>query len=421
MRPNPMCAAACGLLLSACAEAGVIRDWPGAVPCDTTFASCLAASQAGDSVRIVASQVIADHIGLERDVSIFAAPGVRPTFTATQMHYLQVSGTQPWTLTLRGLDFVNGSIAVGIGGAAAGELRFEGLRFRGQAANAQTQVLWQLNTGTSARSSVYVQGCEFEIGASNDAPFSISHFGASSAGMRVIVEDNRFRPLPQPLAQSFQRAWFGIVDGGGAWEMAFRRNRLLPAPGLPNRRYAGGFEVNTQGPASIDLLVHDNLLLLDDIAGAGGVGISLGGPSGTVQARVVNNTILHAYYATNFRPNVSGRFDNNLVAHGFRLHEGTAPAAAFQRRGNLEFGYPLSNWPAAPGTLTVDPQVSDLGQPLPGSPLIDAGSDSARAETGPGAYGALPSLDAQGLRRIEGAHIDIGALEGERIHADGAE
>lgn len=418
--PSTLLAALGGMLFAVAAPAAT-RNWPGPAPCDSDFSSCLAGAQAGDTVRIVTSQIIADRIALERPVSIIAAPGVHATFTASQGHYLLVPGTQPFALTLRGLSFVNGSLAVGIGGSQAGELRFEELHFQGNAANAQQQLSWQLDPGTSGRSSIVVSRCEFEIGADNGAPFSVSHFGASSGGMRVLVEDNRFRPLPQALAQSFHRAWFGNVDGSGNWEMVFRRNRLSPAAGLPARRYASGFEVNTSGNVSVDLAMHDNLFLLDEVAGEGGAAISLGGPSGTIQARILNNTILHAYYATNFRPNVSGRFDNNLTAHGYRLHDGQAPASAFLRRANLEFGYSQSNWPAAPGTLSVDPLVSELGQPRPGSPLIDSGSDAARAEAGPGTLGVPAALDAQGLRRIEAAQVDIGAYEGERIHADGAE
>jgi hypothetical protein len=157
------------------------------------------------------------------------------------------------------------------------------------------------------------------------------------------------------------------------------------------------------------------------VAGAGGYAISTGGSTGQVQVRVLNNTITDAYYATGFQANVFGRFDNNLVANGFRLHDGSALAANFTRRGNLEFGYAFNNWPTAPDTLTTDPQLASNGQPLPTSPAIHAGSDAARAETGPGIFGAPAALDAQGLRRLEGAHIDIGAYEGERIHYDGAE
>ncbi|MBK9658152.1 MAG: hypothetical protein IPO66_23220 [Rhodanobacteraceae bacterium] len=98
-----------------------------------------------------------------------------------------------------------------------------------------------------------------------------------------------------------------------------------------------------------------------------------------------------------------------------------APTANFQRRGNLDFGYAMSNWPTAPGTLTIDPKLSPLGQPMTASPAIDAGNDVARGETGPGARASWRHSTHRGCAEIEGAHVDIGAYEGERIHYDGAE
>ena len=105
------------------------------------------------------------------------------------------------------------------------------------------------------------------------------------------------------------------------------------------------------------------------------------------------------------------------------IGRGTAPAANFPQRNNLVFSYPIaSNWAIAPGTLTTDPLLSATsGLPRLASPVIDAGSNTARSETGPGSYGALAPRDANGLRRLEGAQIDIGAFEGERLFYYGAE
>lgn len=396
-------------------------NWPGSAPCDAYFTTCLASVPAGGTLRIVSDQVIADRVILNRAVSVEAAPGVSAVFTASENHAFNLPGTAPWAVSLRNLRFEGSTLAVGIAGNQPGDLRLEGLSFRGNAANAQAQLYLQVNAATSARSRIAIRRCEFEIGSDNGAPFSIVQFGGGTAGMELQVEDNRFRPEPVAIAQSFHRAWFANVGGSGTWDIAFRRNRILPASALPARRYAYGIEINTVGSAGINLVVHDNVFALDQVAGAGGAAISAGGSSGQVQVRVLNNTVTDAYYATNFRANVFGRFDNNLVANGFRLHDGEALAANFTRRGNLEFGYAFSNWATAPGTLTTDPQLASNGQPLPTSPAIHAGSDAARAETGPGIFGAPAALDAQGLRRLEGAHIDIGAYEGERIHYDGAE
>lgn len=415
---------ACVLLLVTTAGAPLRAqtvNWPGSAPCDADFLACMASVPAGGTLRIVSNQVIADRVIVERAVSIEAAPGVSAVFTASDNHAFNLPGTAPWAVSLRNLRFQGGTLAFGIAGNQPGDLRLEGLSFRGTAANAQTQINLQIDPATSARSRIAIRRCEFEIGSDNGAPFSIAQFGGGTAGMELQVEDNRFRPEPVAIAQSFHRAWLANVGGSGTWDIVFRRNRILPANALPARRFASGIEINTLGTVGVNLLVHDNVFALDQVAGAGGTAISTGGSTGQVQVRVLNNTITDAYYATSFQANVFGRFDNNLVANGFRLHDGAALAANFTRRGNLEFGYAFSNWATAPGTLTVDPQLASNAQLLPTSPAIHAGSDAARAETGPGIFGAPAALDAQGLRRLEGAHIDIGAYEGERIHYDGAE
>ena len=419
------CHSARALTLAAVAASAPVRaqtvNWPGSAPCNADFSACLESVPAGGTLRIVSNQVIADRIMIQRALSIEGAPGVAAVFTATQNHSISVPGTSPWAVTLRNLRFEAGTLVAGVNGNQPGEFRLEGLSFRGNAENAQAQVYWQVNAATSARSRLVVRRCEFEIGSDNGAPFSIAQFGGGTVGMEMQVEDNRFRPEPVAIGQSIHRVWFANIGGSGTWDIAFRRNRILPANALPARRFASGVQINTVGTAGVNLLVHDNLFALDQVAGAGGYAISAGGSTGQVQVRVLNNTITDAYYATGFQPNVFGRFDNNLVANGFRLHDGTALAANFTRRGNLEFGYAFSNWPTAPGKLTVDPQLASNGQLLPTSPAIHAGSDTARAETGPGIFGAPAALDAQGLGRLEGAHIDIGAYEGERIHYDGAE
>ena len=415
---------ACVLLLVTTAGAPLRAqtvNWPGSAPCDADFLACMASVPAGGTLRIVSNQVIADRVIVERAVSIEAAPGVSAVFTASDNHAFNLPGTAPWAVSLRNLRFQGGTLAFGIAGNQPGDLRLEGLSFRGTAANAQTQINLQIDPATSARSRIAIRRCEFEIGSDNGAPFSIAQFGGGTAGMELQVEDNRFRPEPVAIAQSFHRAWLANVGGSGTWDIVFRRNRILPANALPARRFASGIEIKTLGTVGVNLLVHDNVFALDQVAGAGGTAISTGGSTGQVQVRVLNNTITDAYYATSFQANVFGRFDNNLVANGFRLHDGAALAANFTRRGNLEFGYAFSNWATAPGTLTVDPQLASNAQLLPTSPAIHAASDAARAETGPGIFGAPAALDAQGLSRLEGAHIDIGAYEGERIHYDGAE
>lgn len=399
-----------------------IRTWPGTAPCAGSFVDCLASAQAGDTVRIVSTATIPDQIALTLPVSIETAPGASATFTSTTAHTFTLPGSAPWTATLRGLKFVGGTLRFTLNGAQAGELRLEQLSISGNASGQQMQINFNLAQSTSARTLINIKGCDFEMGSDPGVSNSISQFGNSTGGIDFIVEDSLFRPEAVVVAQTFQRALSLSAGGNSGWDVVFRRNQVLQAATTPVRGYASGVAVNSGDNVNVNLLVHDNAFVLDDVAGGGGTAVLAGGSTGVFQVRVINNTILHAYYAAAFSPNASGRFDNNVLAFGFRMHEGSAPAASFTQRGNLIFGYPnASNWPTAPGTLTVDPLLSANGLPRTGSPVIDVGSTAARGETGPGSYGALEARDANGLRRVEGAQIDIGAFEGERLFYDGLE
>lgn len=403
----------------------VVRDWPGVAPCHLSLVDCLNASLAGDTVRLNTNGSITEQIVLLRPVSLIAGPGFRPLFTATSAHSISSTESVPWTLTLRGLRFVGGSLFVRFNASAAGDVVLDQLRFTGQASDTQTQLGIRLQQTGTQPSHVRIANGDFVIGSDAGVIDSINFYGSASAGLQVTIEGNQFRPEAVPLSPTSQRAVSALVDGNSQFDVVFRRNLVLPALALPSRRFASGFAWSHFDDSHVDLLVHDNVLVLDSENGAGGSGLIAGGVGGgSTTIRVLNNSFVSPYNALMFYDNVSGRIDNNLISGVFRVHEGTAPASAFQFRNNLMFDVAQpSNWPLPPGTLTVAPQIDPRGVPLPGSPLIDAGSDAARIESGPGSFELPEALDAWGLPRVIAASIDIGAFEGvgEAILADGFE
>ncbi|MGE4070783.1 MAG: choice-of-anchor Q domain-containing protein [Lysobacterales bacterium] len=414
-----------GLLLALIPVAPTVAatlDWPGPPPCNSTLMSCADFAQAGDTLRIVSSATVGERLQIFKPLSIVTAPGVSLTLTSTESHLMSINSAVPWMVEISGIQIVGGSWFFAVNGAQPGELTLQQLSFRGHATGASTQLQVSMNQTGSARSQVRIRRSQFEIGSDNAAPNSLIVYGSGSSGGQILIEDNRFRPEGVVMAQSAHKALHGVLGGSGVWEAVIRRNQMLPAVATPSRRYASGVEVASVDSASVNLLLHDNLMLLDQIAGAGRYGILLGGSGGQMSARVLNNTIVNAYTVLGFYANSSGQFDNNIVSGGFRFYEGAAPAGNFLQRGNLIFGMSeTSSWPIAPGTLIVDPMLSAQGSPLPGSPVIDAGSDLARGASGPGTLGVPEAFDALHLRRLEGAQVDIGAFEGERLFYDGAE
>jgi hypothetical protein len=414
-----------GLLLALIPVAPTVAatlDWPGPPPCNNTLMSCVDFAQPGDTLRIISSASVSERLQIFKPLSIVTAPGVSLTLTSTESHLMSINSAVPWAVTVSGIQIVGGSWFFSVNGAQLGELRLQQLSFRGNATGASTQLQVSMNQTGSARSQLSIRRNQFEIGSGDAAPNSVAVYGSGSSGGQILIEDNRFRPEGVVMAQSAHKALFGSLGGSGVWEALIRRNQILPAATNPARRYASALEVGSADTSSVNLLVHDNLMLLDQVVGAGYYGVLIGGSQGQTVARVLNNTIVNAYTALGFYANSNGQFDNNIVSGGFRFYEGAAPAGNFLQRGNLIFGMSEpSSWPIAPGTLIVDPMLSAQGSPLPASPVIDAGSDLARGASGPGTLGVPEAFDALHLRRLEGAHVDIGAFEGERLFYDGAE
>jgi hypothetical protein len=121
--------------------------------------------------------------------------------------------------------------------------------------------------------------------------------------------------------------------------------------------------------------------------------------------------------ADRFQPSatLTGRLDNNLFAYmGFGVFIGEGLEADFGNDHNAVYGIGIGNqYTPGPNTVTSDPLLATLTRPrlAAESPLREAGSATLRAAPGPGALSPLEPLDADGLRRVKDAALDIGAYE----------
>lgn len=283
MRPSPhslQFAAMLLALISAAPLSAATLDWPGPSPCNSTLMSCIDFAQPGDTLHIVSSASVSERLQIFKPLSIITAPGVSLSLTSTESHLMSINSAVPWAVTVSGVQIVGGSWFFAVNGAQAGELTLQQLSFRGNATGASTQLQVSMNQSGGARSQVRIRRNQFEIGSDNAAPNSVAAFGSGSSGGQILVEDNRFRPEDVVMVQSAHKALFGSLGGSGTWEAIIRRNQMLPAVATPSRRYASGVEVVSVDSASVNLMLHDNLLLLDQVAGAGRYGILLGGSGG---------------------------------------------------------------------------------------------------------------------------------------------
>lgn len=119
----------------------------------------------------------------------------------------------------------------------------------------------------------------------------------------------------------------------------------------------------------------------------------------------------------------SGHYDvgNNIVWDNAPPGGADFRADAPHRRRHNDMEIVAGGFPpdSTLGELSVDPQFEDCGfacldlRLSPASPLVDAGLDAILEDLGPG------PVDIDGLPRLLGPHIDIGAYENEILFVDG--
>lgn len=193
-------------------------------------------------------------------------------------------------------------------------------------------------------------------------------------------------------------------------------NNIDHAPTDPFWAYVpgegGGIYVRSGCPTIADNVIANNVVAPN----SGGIGAAAGGgiAINAGSAIVVNNTVVHNSADVGGAVDGAGVLVNNIVV-GNTSHSpniaGTWTMISNDIQGNTEDGtppYPIGT----NGNISVDPAFVDPNSDfrLAGtSPLIDAGFD-----------GVIPtgSTDRQGVPRLEGAHVDIGAYESAGATAD---
>ncbi|HUO69804.1 MAG TPA: choice-of-anchor Q domain-containing protein [Solirubrobacteraceae bacterium] len=186
--------------------------------------------------------------------------------------------------------------------------------------------------------------------------------------------------------------------------------------------YDDGIAVAQQGSGMTTTRILDNLVT-GEVAGAGlGCGIAVIGFSGSLEARIVNNTL--PYDETGIGASTEAGVSatlviaNNVIASnsavGLFLSE-VDPATTVTQHHNLFFANATDiaanpSVSPGPGSIMADPLFVGAGdyELKPDSPAIDAGDDSAVPTTD---LEGNPITDLDGNPRIQGSHVDIGAYE----------
>lgn len=391
--------------------------WPSAsAPCNGSLQQCVSGviDHATISIDTNAPVNVVDapnaDLLIGRSVTLRAAPGRRPVFPA--------------------------GVGIVVNASSAIDVAIEGLTLR-QGANIDVQASAVLGT-----TSISVERMRFEHLGVAGGGVEIENTGGAS--LQIRVRDNDY--LRTGGAGNF--AYVGAMNGTIGGEIAFNR---IDIPDGASSAY--GIIVGTTSTTSaIDLVIAANRIRGSFVYGAictagsapepgklipsrlsilnnvvtpavrgQGTGVCLFAGDQYVEADVINNTLVDLDTAMRVTrapfgsppPAINaifGRFDNNLFAYNGTAVVATAEASALGNARNLFFGNASngSGFVPDPTTSYEDPKLFSRSAPylLANSPAIGAGSNSSWP--GPARW---PSLDADGLRRVKGTSIDIGAYE----------
>jgi hypothetical protein len=330
----------------------------------------------------------------------------------------------PWSLLVSGLTIEDGYLLAQV--LDDGNVVLEDIVATSTQGFAPVGVtFFQPASGTSS-GSAEIRRCRVRVATA--AGYGIRATSFPGTAMRLRIADNRVEPLgvePAPAPPSAGPTGI-LVQTRGELPSSVEvvRNAIAAASGNddPAARLASGIVIGTDSTSgAVALRVADNAVVLRESPTFfnAGVRVSLGG--GAVDARVLNNTVVGGNTGVRierYEPGatLAGRLDNNLVAYlatGVWIGDGLE--AAFGNDYNGLWAIAQGNQ-FAPGAHTVtglDPRLATLTRPRlrATSVMRNAGSVALRDAPGPGSLPPLEPLDADGLRRVKDAEIDIGAYE----------
>lgn len=393
--------------------------WPSAsAPCNGTLQQCVDGVIDGAVISVDSNSPTSigptptSRLAISRNLVLRAAPGRRPVFPNGVGIDVAVGG--PISVTIDGLTLRQGggidiqaSNGSGSGNAfvTIEHMRFEHLGIAGGGVQVDNSGAGMLTL--RVRDNDYLR----TGGAGN--------FAAVVASGGVIDGEIAFNRIDIPDGSS---SAYGILIGTqsttSAVDLTIAANRIRGSFVYGAICMAGRApEPGKVFPSNVEVLSN---VITPAVRGVG-TGICLFAADHYVEADVVNNTIVDLGTALRVTPApfpptpptvnpIPGRVDNNLFAHNATAVMATVEASALTNRYNLFFGNGSNGSGFTPGVGSRydDPRLFSREAPylLANSPAIGAGDNASWP--GPSTW---PSLDADGLRRVKGSFIDIGAYE----------
>ncbi|MCQ4164185.1 DUF7452 domain-containing protein [Tahibacter harae] len=406
-------------LLPGLAGAGVAASvWPGAAPCNTTLQACVDATPNGSGVVIVTDTPIAENINLyNRSISLVAGTGRKPNFAPG--HWISVTaaaihGNQD--VTLRGLRLTNAYVNASYGGVGTARYDFSGLVLE-QDSGAPTYLRVEARNGATVEARVYDNRVRAQPSGLNAGLIELAATGGT------LNAEAYYNQIDNTSAVATDGAGLFVdVTSAGAGRYKLHGNRVRGGFFRSGIFVSEGLFSSTT--SSFEARVYSNVVVCADPggSGSGGSGIGFTVNNGSISAQALNNTLTRCNFgisANNWSggggadATISGVVKNNLIVGTRGLTFTAALTPSLSNDYNL-LNVASNTAPLGANTITADARLIALTAPRlrADSPAIDAADNAA---LGLGLiFNALPTNDADGLRRFKGStsdNADIGAYE----------
>lgn len=384
--------------------------YPGPNPCDGTLQACIDATPAGETVRIATNGPIAESISFEKSLTLEAADGFVPIFSAGASIFAGTPVTGSHFIRIAGLHLEGGVISIGQN--STGSLGAEITGCRAAASGYSPAIAIRSGNVGPLRGPVFfaIEGNEASIQGGGSEAYGIALQLNDYADATGVIRDNVV--IANDIGQG------GVIDvsnGHRVIQVSVIRNRISGA------NYNSGILLYQYASGSITATVAGNEVSAQPGSQNGPAAIEVNGSGENAQVSVdiVNNTVVDSRTGiqvsgrTDLGAVVTGEIANNLIAgneRGFSIEPSIA--ASMPDRNNLFFDN-VSNFSDEEGDPFVPGPGTVFGDPLfagptdfsilPGSAAQDAGDSTAL----PVVY----NVDLAGKVRVQGAAVDIGAYE----------
>lgn len=384
--------AASALCVAHAAE-GATLTYPGAAPCNTTLQACIDGAASGDEIEIATNTPIDEALSVSESLTLRAATGFTPTIGG---------GVTTRVLSLNGIGSVADNEVVLIEG-----LFFDNARINGFITQATGHTI-------TVRNNILF----FEVESNNTPAVGFDYRVPGS----LVVASNQITSTGQGIRL------FAILESDSVDYLIERNIITTSLPAESNT----GISFDLRGTGTYTMSAFSNVVY-------GVAGCSCGGNGGIVvdivtgaqvTASLNNNTVDGTETANGFNVlirdpdavltlNLFNNSVSNSDRNGFRINnfgEGTVILNADANNSYLNLsGDDFDGHPAGKVTSYFPAYVDASGgnfRLVNFSHLINAGVDAPT--------GGNSSLDADGVARIQGPQIDVGAYEQAKRLPDAA-